>query len=238
MSVRRLTKLALLAVAVLVMMPITSAEAAEHELEFANTAGTFNLTGFDPLDVGAGQAGLTGTWDDETGEFQGLTSINPFSLGPPAVPLPIVLHIDPASPTVNVTGTIDPDSGEANLSALMILTIEVPDVATCSGPAFEINFTTDPPDGAAFEPTPFNPDSNYTISLVSSEFTVPAVVVSETCAIADVVNQTAGFPLDGTAVLAFQRGTPTPPTTPTTQATTSTTGATAPAATTSPRFTG
>lgn len=221
---RRLAGLAVVAAALLLIFPLTSAEAAEHDLEFANTGGSFNLSGFDPLDLPAGQAGLTGTWDDTTGDFEGVTTINPFSL---EVLVPIVLSIEPnLNPDgVNVTGTIDPATGEAALTASVILTIEVPSLsAVCSTPAFDIEFTTGPPDGAPLEPIPFDPDADYTMTLVSETFTVPQVALSETCAIADVVNQNAGFPADGTATLALQRGTPAPPTTPTTQETTTTAG--------------
>ncbi len=122
----------------------------------------------------------------------------------------------------------------------MILTIEVPSLMqVCSTPAFEFEFSTDP-DGVPLEPIPFDPNADYTMTLVSEPFEVPAVVASATCTLADVINEAAGFPADADATLALVRGTPAPPTTPTTpttQGTTSTTAATA-AAATSPRFTG
>ena len=113
---RRFAGLAVVAAAMLLIFPLTSAEAAEHDLEFTNATGAINLEGFDPLVIDAGQAGLVGTWDDQTGDFTGVTTINPFSIGPPAVPVDIVLRLDPAGAGDNVTGEIDPATGEALLN--------------------------------------------------------------------------------------------------------------------------
>jgi hypothetical protein len=242
MSLRRkFIPIAVAAVAILLVVPATTAQAAEHDLEFTNTGGEIQLQGFDPLPVGAAQAGLTGTWDDVTGEFTGTTTINPFAIpaNPPDLPVPITLRINPAS-AENVTGTIDPDTGEADLVASMILEIEVSPTVICSTPAFDVPFTTDPPDGAPLDPLPFDPDADYTIGLVA-EFTVPQVTSTGPTglcpdAVATIANE--NFPNEATAVLPLERGTPVPPTTSTTTTTAAPSTTAAPAAATRPRLTG
>src|SRR5690606_30155466 len=110
-----------------------------------------------------------------TGDFAGTTSFNPIPVDPPDVPVPAVIHIQPNGDP-NVTGSIDPTTGEAALTASVILTVDVPEITiSCSTPAFDIEFTTEPPDGAPLAPIPFDPDADYTMSLASETFEVPPV---------------------------------------------------------------
>ena len=243
MSLRRkFISVAVAAAAIVLVVPMTAAHAEEHELEFTNTGGEVSLVGFDVLPVGADQAGLTGTWDDVTGDFTGATTINPFAIpaSPPDIPVPLTLRIQ-ANGAENVTGTIDPATGEAELTASMILEIEISPTVICSTPAFDVNFTTDPPDGAPLDPLPFDPESDYTMSLASAVFVIQPVVgtgAAGLCpdAIATLANE--NFPADATSVLPLTRGTPAPPTTTTTTTTAPAPTTAAPAAAVQPRLTG
>jgi len=242
MSGRRLAKLAAVAAALVMVFPITSADAAEQDLEFVNTGGSFAI-GATALTLEAGAGGIAGVWDDVTGDFVGSTQFNPINIAadPPAVPVDVVINLNATSPN-NVTGDIDPATGEATLNASMEIAIVIPALGvTCTTPSFIVNFDTGAPDGSPFEPLPFDDSSEYTIGLQGS-FTVPELPLGA-CGegqdgLIPVINSTLGLPAGGTAVLPLERGSvpPPPPTTPTTSATTSTTAATA--AATSPRFTG
>jgi len=234
----RKTKIAaaLAAVAALTL-PMSAASAAEQELEFTNTGGQVVIGSLDPLETTAGNAGLTGTWDDETGEFTGTTTFNPVTIdaAPPDVPVAVVVQLD--NEDDNVTGTIDPETGAAALTATMILVLDVPSITTvCTSAPFDVTFT----DSEPFDPIPFEADADYTISLEGT-FDIPAFDVNTGCApanavVAGLINDTLGLPTGGTATLDLVRGTPAPPTTPTTAATTTTTAAVV--ATSQPRFTG
>jgi hypothetical protein len=231
---RRRMKIAAAVVAALaVIVPMTTASAATQELEFTNTAGSVAIGSLPAITIPAGDAGLAGTWDDVTGDFTGATQFNPISIAanPPSVPVDVVVTLGNNGAS-NVTGTIDPTTGDVSLTASMILTLEVPALsATCSSSPFDVNFVDD----VAFAPLPFDPAEDYSVSL-DGGFTIPAFEVAS-CALADAINLAVGLPAEGGMSLDLVRGTPAPPTTPTTSAdTTSTTAATA--ATTSPRFTG
>jgi len=222
---------ALVAAAALVL-PMTAACAAEQDLEFTNTAGTVSVGDID-LEIAAGDAGLVGTWDDVTGEFTGTTTFNPITIpaNPPDVPIAVVVQLINADD--NVEGTIDPETGAAELTAAMQFQLTVPGETpiVCASPAFDVTFT----DSEALAPLPFDESADYTISLDGS-FNMPAF--GGDCAIAAIVNDTLGLPTDGTAALDLVRGTPAPPTTPTTPTTTATTTTAAAVATSQPRFTG
>jgi hypothetical protein len=242
MSGRRFAKLAAVAAALVMMFPMTSAQAAEQDLEFVNTGGSFAI-GATALTLDAGAGGIVGVWDDVSGDFVGSTQFNPIAIpaDPPAVPVDVVINLDATSAN-NVVGDIDPATGDAALIANMQIAIEIPALGvTCTTPAFDVTFDTDPPDGSPFEPLPFDDSQTYTIGLQGS-FTVPALVAGG-CgagqdALVGVVNTTLGLPTGGTAVLPLERGSvpPPPPTTPTTTGTTSTTAGAG--ASTAPRFTG
>lgn len=236
---------ATLAAVAALMLPMSAASAAEQDLEFTNTGGEITIGDMDPFETTAGNAGLEGTWDDVTGEFVGTTTFNPSTVeveaspGPPPVMLAVIVQL--LNEDDNVTGTIDPETGEAELTATMQFQLTIPADAgdtVCTSPEFDVTFTSTEP----FDPIPFDPEADYTISL-EGDFTVPAFDTVAGCtpassnpAIPTVINTTLGAPVAGTSTLDLVRGTPAPPTTPTTVATTTTTAAVV--ATSQPRFTG
>ena len=223
-----------LAAAVALWLPMTGANAADQSLEFTNTDGSVTVGGLPAITLAAGGVGLDGTWDDSTGAFTGRTQFNPISIAadPPAVPVDVVITLA-NNGADNVTGTIDPTTGAAALTASMILTIEIPSLAaTCSTAAFSVSFVDD---GDPFGPLPFDPQEDYAMGLIGIG-TVPAFGVD--CALGAVINQAVGLPASASLDLTLVRGTPAPPTTPTTPTTSATTSTTAAAAATQPKFTG
>jgi hypothetical protein len=249
----RKTKIAaaLAAVAALVL-PMSAASAAEQELEFTNDGPVDFVIGETTLTLPDETAGVSGTWDDESGDFVGGTAFNPISL---SVTDPVALTIQVqigAGSNNNVTGTIDPETGAADLEAVMQLRLEIPrtDIGggvfigpySCAGPTFVVAFVAEGDDGLA--PLPFEADSEYTMTL-GGTFELPPFADSG-CgagneAIAEAINDQLGLgdgPVAGTAELPLVRGTPVPSTTaapPTTSAPTTTA---APIATSQPTFTG
>jgi hypothetical protein len=246
------TKIAavLVAVAALVL-PMTAASAAEQDLEFTTDGPTDFVIGATTLTLPAAQAGVAGTWDDETGDFVGATTFNPISLSV-TEPVALTLQVQLAGGSAeNVTGTIDPETGEAALTAVMQLELEIPatEIApgvvigpySCVGPAFDVDFTATGEDGLA--PLPFDPDSEYAMTLTGA-FALPPFAPTGCGAgnegIVTAINDELGLAngaVDGTTELALVRGTPTPSTT-AAPPTTSTPTTAAAAATSAPRFTG
>lgn len=221
------------AAVVALWVPMATAGAASQNLEFTNTGGSVTVGSLPPIAIAAGGAGLSGTWDDTTGAFSGSTQFNPISVpaDPPAVPVDVVVSLG-NNGTANVTGTIDPTTGAAALTASMTLTVEVPALeAVCTTDPFDVQFT----DSAPLAPLPFDSEADYSLSLAGT-FTVP--VFGDDCSLAAAINAALGLPAGGTAALALERGTPAPPTTPTTSAEPSTTSTGVQQAATAPRFTG
>jgi hypothetical protein len=229
-------------VATVLLFTATSAQAAIQNLEFVNTGGTVTIGALPPLTLPVPGGGIAGEWDDVSGDFEGVTTFNPINIpaNPPTVPVDVVVNLN-ADGDPNVTGTIDPTTGDASLTAEMVLVIEIPSLSiTCTSPGFDVEFSTE--GGSAFEPLPFDDTSTYTIGL-EGVFTIPEFP-STACGtgnegIVPVLNMTLGTPAEGGITLPLERGTvpPPPPTTSTTAApTTSTTAASQPA--TQPRFTG
>ena len=215
-------------------VPMTGANAADQSLAFTNTAGSVTVGSLPSITVPAGDAGLAGTWDDSTGAFTGSMQFNAITIAanPPAVPVDVVITLANNGAN-NVTGTINPTTGTAALTASMILTIQIPSLAaTCSTSAFDVTLVDD---GDPLAPLPFDPAEDYAMGLQGS-FTVPAF--GSDCALAAAINVAVGLPASGSLSLSLVRGTPAPPTTPTTPTTSATATTAAPAATTTPRFTG
>jgi hypothetical protein len=222
------------------VLPMSAASAAERDLEFTSTGGTVAIGELEPLEATPGNAGLSGTWDDETGEFVGTTQFNPATIpaAPPERPVAVVVQL--ANDADNVTGTIDPETGDAELTAVMRFVVEIPAISTtCTSAEYEVDFVSSEP----FAPLPFDESADYTLSL-DGEFSIPAVDLDAGCSpanatVAGLINSTVGLPADGTSTLGLVRGTPAPPTTPTTPTTTATTSTTAAVvATAQPRLTG
>jgi hypothetical protein len=233
---RRMKLAAGVVAALAVIVPMSTANAATQDLEFTNTAGTVMVGSLPTITIPAGDAGLTGTWDDATGEFTGTTQFNPITVpaSPPTVPISVVVQLR-NNGTNNVTGTIDPATGEADLTASMVFRLTVPGTppapdTVCDSPAFDVEFF----DETALDPIPFDPQADYSISL-DGPFTLPAF--GQDCPLGAVINSILGLPTGGDVALDLVRGTPAPPTTPPpTSPTTATTAAVA--AATQPKFTG
>jgi hypothetical protein len=241
-SRHKFAKVGVAIVAAVVLFTTTSAQAATQNLEFVNTGGTVTIGSLPALTLPVPGGGIEGTWDDVTGDFEGLTTFNPISLAanPPTVPVAVVVNLN-ANGDPNVEGTIDPDTGDASLTASMVLVLEIPSLSiTCTSPAFDVVFDSESP-GTPFEPLPFDDTSTYTLGL-DGAFTVPTFPSSACGAgnegIVVVLNQTLGTPAEGGIVLPLERGSvpPPPPTTTPTTAAPTTTAASSPA--TQPRFTG
>jgi hypothetical protein len=230
---------ALAAVAAFVL-PTSAANAASQELEFTSSGGSIALGALEPLEATPGNAGLSGAWDDETGVFVGTTQFNPTTIpaNPPELPVAVVVQL--SNDADNVTGTIDPETGEATLTAVMSFSVEIPVISTtCTSPTFDVQFVSSEP----FAPLPFDESAEYTLSLDGS-FSIPVLDLNTACSpanatVAGLINTNVGLPADGTSTLDLVRGTPAPPTTPTTPTTTATTSTTAAVvATAQPRLTG
>jgi hypothetical protein len=241
-SRRKVARIGVAIVAAVVLFTTTSAQAAIQNLEFVNTGGSVTIGSLPALTLPVPGGGIAGEWDDVSGDFEGLTTFNPITIpaNPPTIPVDVVVSLN-ADGDPNVTGTIDPATGEAALTAAMVLSLNIPALGiTCASPSFDVSFTTDPPDGAPFEPLPFDDTTTYTMGLVGA-LTVPAFAASACGAgnegIATLINQTLGTPAEGGVVLPMERGSvPPPPSTTTTTAAPTTTAAAGPA--TQPRFTG
>jgi hypothetical protein len=221
-----------------------SADAELVRLELDGTGGSLVIAAPLPLSGGS----LSGTWDDVTGELAGQTTpFDPITIPavPPVFPTQGSLTIGPSG-TDNVTGTIDPATGEAALVATMTMSIFIPAIdTTCTTAAFDVTFTTDPP-GQPLTPLPVD---HLTLSSIGLEgtMTVPAFDLETGCVplaqIAAMINGPFGLPAQWEMSLSMQGGAVPPPSS--TTSTTNTTEGTDPTTTiggsraaTQPRFTG
>jgi hypothetical protein len=242
---RKLKLAALGAAAALVLLTATSASGGPlptEMLEFVNTGGSITLATQPALALPAGDVGIIGDWDTGTGAFTGELSANPISstVDVGGNPVPITVDIEAVG---DLVGLIDPSDGLGEIDTTFNVVVNVlidpnaPIVCTL-GP-ISGTFLTDVGDGEPLAPIPFDPDGDYSMTLVIDEASIAALADGACSApgIAAVVNQTLGLPGIGSMVLPLVRGSAVPPTTPTTGATTSTTAAPA-AAATQPRFTG
>jgi hypothetical protein len=197
---------------------------SSQSLEFTNTGGAVTLASQAPLAMPAGDVGVVGDWDTTSGAFTGTLTANPVSstVDVAGNPVPITVDIEA---TDDLVGTIDPTNGIAEIDAQFNVVVNVlidpsaPIVCTV-GPVSG-TFFTDIEGGAALDPIPFDPNSEYTMTLVVDDAEVSALADSacSTPGIAALVNLQLGLPGTAAWTLPLTRGSAVPPTTPTTGAT-------------------
>lgn len=199
--------------------------AAPQPITFAVVGGSIDIgegeDAFPPIEFPQG-TGLTGTLDDESGALD-VTLLVPeiqidYELSPGA-PIPLVITITQVGPG---NGSIDPDTGDAELDITLDVGIGSPVLGEALGPdcsvgPIPIQFSSSDP-GA-----PFDGDAG-TLALAAAGFTIPAA--SDCGSFDAIISDGLGLPRSDTAALVqLQEGEiPTPP--PTT--TTTTTAPTAP----------
>jgi hypothetical protein len=190
----------------LLLGPAGAAQAAVVPVSFTISGGILGIGAVDIPLPGGGT--IAGDWDDVTGDFTGALTIAPFVV--PAsddVPLELTVSIT-ATPLV---GTVPPDGTVGTVTTELTATINaLGGVLVCNvGPiALELSTTLVEEAGVV------------TLVATDAGFTVPAVVATAACALADTVNGVLGLPtsdssLELTAVLG---GAPAPTPTPVTPA--------------------
>lgn len=234
-----------------------TAGAAVQNAEYALTTGQVTI-GSTPYTLPAA-TGITGTWDDATGAFDGAFTSEAVS-STQAVTTPVVGTIALTYQFVadtNVTGTIDPATGDGTLATTMDVVITFQTLTLDADPANPLalgQVCTIPDVPMSFTATASGgPSPVFAIlGLTASGFAAPAATCTGgdpglTPLLQAQLNDTIGLPTQETSAdLRFEAGQIPPPstTTTTTVVTTSTTAPTtttsvAPAAVTAqPRFTG
>lgn len=236
------TKILRVAAALAVALTVgfgSPAQAAPIDISLFLVSGSLVIPGLPtgPVELPTG-TGITGTWDDETGDFSGDFVIPDSSMGEIIPDSGICLNVGGSG---SATGNIDPATGAGTVDAT--LTIELvalqcggATMATCSMGPMDIPLSTDDP-GSPMSPLP--PAEGSQIGLAGSGFAIPAVSCDDQSA-EDLVNQVAGLPRDdGSTELVFEVGQiPEPEPIPTSTTTTAAPAAPAPVAQTQPTFTG
>jgi hypothetical protein len=173
------------ALLVFTLSKATTAQAAEVDVSFIVTSGQFRIGASDfPLPTD-GTAGLTGTFDDATGEFEGETTFPPSQIMLPNPAPPGTLTINMTTTSESTGGTFDPDTGEITSTSILDITLEfvqlqpdgggaaVPLGVTCTMADIEIDLSTSP-DGSPYAPLPADPaNEEGSFELAGSGFTVP-----------------------------------------------------------------
>ncbi len=216
------------------------AQAAPIDISLALVSGTLIIPGLPtgPVTLPEGSA-ITGTWDDETGAFQGDFDIPNTDMGEIIPDSGLCLNIAGSG---QADGTVDPITGEGTITTTLTVVMELllcggPVGGTCNMGPFDIALSTDPP-GSPMAPLP--PGGGSQIGLAASGIVIPAVTCSDP-SLETLINAVVGLPRqDGSAELVFEVGQVPEPTTTTTAGPTTTAAPAAPAPTqqAQPTFTG
>lgn len=163
----------ILAAAMFAALSIAPAGADEIDASFRLVdEGGFLIGTFpETLGIPVGGTGITGIYDDETGDFEGqfeIGSIPPLELD---VGLPVLANV--ALVGGPVTGSFDEDTGEVELATTLTFEIEVvsPVAAICSIPGIELNLSSSNPGGSPFDPE--DGIDAWVFTVTDTSFTVP-----------------------------------------------------------------
>lgn len=220
----------------------TSAGAAEQDLGLVNTDGNIQLPGQDPLEIPAGQAGFELTWDDVTGDLEGMSLNNPLfgtteaDIDGPGPTPPVEVNISATFDTVgdpNTTGNLDPTTGEATLESEIEITLNFQVTGLFEGECvlgaggLTVAYTTDPP-GSPWDPAPVDLTEDGEMALFG-EFDLPPTAAGDCTVITNpppvdaatlsgLINDTLGLPAGGEVEMTLEQGELAPPNTTTTVA--------------------
>lgn len=236
---RTITRAAAMLAATVLLALGTRAQAASVDVTLFLVSGTISIPGLPTGDIELPSgSGITGTYDDVTGDFSGSFDLpaTPFGEIMPGLCLQI-------GGSGTATGNISPADGTGAVTAVLDILLQIYPSPCDPVPAQTANctlsltlpLTTDHP-GSPASPLPLADGTQ--IGLSAPDFGVPGVDCEDDN-LEGIVNQIAGLPIasGASALIVFEVGPIPTPTTTTTASTTTTVPAAQPQ-TTQPAFTG
>lgn len=175
----------------LLLGPAAAAQAAVVNVNFNITGGEL-VIGALPVEIPAAGATLAGTWDDETGAFDGTLNIPAFnvSLDPATSGLPIAVDLAITITTTPVVGTVPPDGTEGSVTTSLSVNVNVAALtAACDLGPISLELTT----------TLVEEAGDVILVATATGFQIPAAVCSNPSFDA-LVNPALGLPTSETSI--------------------------------------